>query len=401
MASLALMLLLWSAVEMVGSTHAWRILSLVRSSPNTGGFRAVPRHATATGLKSRLRVYSTGITPLEFCPKHVIWIVGTSSGIGQELAKQIPKNLHVESNTKTRLVLSARNVAALEQTAAECRQRWDAAATTMTSLEIVVLPLDVVSTSNFEPIFQQVFDGDDNSVITVYLNAGKGHLCPAVDTTSELVQDVMNSTVTWCMVLLPQLLRHQQNQSIHLVVTSSVAAHIPVPLSAVYAAAKHALHGYLTTLATERPDLYITMLCPGPVDTPFLANTSRDVPLSTTRTSLKMPVRICVQQMMVAIQQQEAHRLGQLQRHQQALDPATHSSSKSPQIYGRYRQVWIASRFMKLSLWCYRHAPLWFLRILRRWIGPKRMELFRQGLDLYDPQSWIQRRAKNEAVPKH
>jgi short-subunit dehydrogenase len=400
MASLALILLLWSAVEMVGSTHAWRIMSPVRSSPNTGGLRVVQRLATATGLKSELRVYFTGITPPGVRPKHVIWIVGASSGIGQELAKQISKTLPVESN-KTRLVLSARNVAALEQTAAECRQHWDAAATTMTSLEIVVLPLDVVSTSNFEPIFQQLFDGDDNSVITVYLNAGKGHLCPAVDTTSELVQDVMNSTVNWCMVLLPQLLRYQQNQSIHLVVTSSVAAHIPVPLSAVYTAAKHALHGYLTTLATERPDLYITMLCPGPVDTPFLGNSSRDVPLSTTRTSLKMPVRTCVQQMMVAIQQQEAHRLAQVQRRHQALDPATHSSSKSPQIYGRYRQVWIASRFMKLSLWCYRHVPLWFLRILRRWIGPKRMELFRQGLDLYDPQSWIQQRAKNDAVPKH
>jgi len=58
-----------------------------------------------------------------------------------------------------------------------------------------------------------------------------------------------------------------------LFVTSSLAGILPVPFSASYTGAKHALHGYFGSLRNENrtKGISVTIACPGPVFSGFLA----------------------------------------------------------------------------------------------------------------------------------
>ena len=60
-------------------------------------------------------------------------------------------------------------------------------------------------------------------------------------------------------------------------VTSSLAGRLGTPVSAAYAAAKHALHGYFASLRAEMalPQLRVDIVCPGPVDTEIFAASDR------------------------------------------------------------------------------------------------------------------------------
>jgi len=66
--------------------------------------------------------------------------------------------------------------------------------------------------------------------------------------------------------LLPSMLRRREG---HIIVTSSVAGYIGVPLRSAYCAAKHALHGFFDTLRTEvcEENIKITLICPSYVKT--------------------------------------------------------------------------------------------------------------------------------------
>jgi NAD(P)-dependent dehydrogenase (short-subunit alcohol dehydrogenase family) len=76
----------------------------------------------------------------------------------------------------------------------------------------------------------------------------------------------------------------------HLVITSSIVEK-PVPLSAAYAASKFAIQGYFSSLACERPDLRIDLLCPGPVDTEFHATTITMTAKAIARMMTPSPTR--------------------------------------------------------------------------------------------------------------
>jgi dehydrogenase/reductase SDR family protein 7 len=154
-------------------------------------------------------------------------------------------------------------------------------------------------------------------------------------------------------------------------------------LSAAYAASKFAIQGYFSSLACERPDLRIDLLCPGPVDTEFHRNNNDDNKTDgpTAPSKMKMPVDRCVALMLSA-----------MQRNRQQQSQSLLQSLLQPL---QFQEVWIALQPSLAAL----YIQQWFPGLQRRIlgiVGPKRVQLWREGYDLYDPASW-RRQTKTSA----
>lgn len=302
-----------------------------------------------------------------------IWIVGASSGIGEGLAYQLaaPASSKQQKCDQLHLILSSRSAEKLEQVAATCRA-------SNPKCTVTILCLDVCREEDLEKAVK-LLNGANQPIDTVVLNAGSGHLSPALETSAATAESVWKLNALWPMILTPLLF---QNNSIfppgkrpHLVVTSSIAAVMPVPLSATYAAAKHALTGYFRSLAAERPDILLHIVMPGPVDTGFHQNHgSKNDPIvspteevSTPKQSpMKMPVQRCARLI----------RSTMLLRH----------SSES----------WIAQQPILTALYLQQWAPSFMHYAVYSRLGAKRVEMWRAGLDLYDPASWKQLRSNKK-----
>lgn len=94
----------------------------------------------------------------------------------------------------------------------------------------------------------------------------------------------------------------------HIVVSSSLAGIIPVPFSATYCAAKHAFHGYFEALLLEKlnKNIAVTMVCPGPIQTNFLAECFTEKKgvkfgVNTEISEMKLSVERCATLMGIAI----------------------------------------------------------------------------------------------------
>jgi short-subunit dehydrogenase len=230
-----------------------------------------------------------------------IWITGASSGIGAALAMQLSKS-------GASLILSARNEAKLRQVSSQCTG------------ETIILPLDVTSPSQVEAAMEQV--GAD-SIDYLILNAGVGHVHSALETSMEETERLFQVNALAPIQIATMWLRQCSSSSSstctskqqqgrqkrhHLVVTSSVASLFAVPLSASYAASKHAVHGYFQSLRSEcSPWLRVDLPCPGPVATDFhvhkqqkrVVNGEQAPSIQTaidnlsSRREMKMPVERC------------------------------------------------------------------------------------------------------------
>lgn len=321
-----------------------------------------------------------------------VWIIGASSGIGEELAYQLARS------GCSNLILSSRNAKDLENVATKCNK-----ASPSSSCQCFCRPLDILCgdgedaealEDRFEDLIQNHLPPFPLDIII--FNAGAGQLRPAIDTSAKAIEKIMNVNALWPMILTPLLFKYDVFQSspnddaqkkpqqptgrkrrAHIMVTNSIAAQLPVPLSSVYAASKAAQAHYFASMATEQPDnrIRVDMICPGPVETKFHQNHlqiqgdtqgSEDLTTAATtsekqsKSQTKMSVERCVHLMLAAM----------------ARD------SK-----GAYREVWIAPSPLISVLYVQRIFP-GLLQKLTTKFGQKRVQLWREGKDLYDPKSW-------------
>jgi short-subunit dehydrogenase len=182
----------------------------------------------------------------------IIWITGASSGIGKSLAIELSKR-------NVKLILSSRNVVALEQVKRECSNFES----------IKIIPLDL---ENYKSLPLKVAEAIDafGKIDILFNNGGISQRSLAKATSITVDERIIAinylGTVALTKALLPHFIK---NNSGYFVVTTSIVGKIGTPLRSSYAASKHALHGFFDSLRAEvyHNNIKVTLACPGFVKT--------------------------------------------------------------------------------------------------------------------------------------
>ncbi len=183
----------------------------------------------------------------------IIWITGASSGIGEALVKEFAAK-------GCKIILTARREQEL------LRVQKEAGLSGENSL---ILPLDLYHTENIAESVEKIkqrFGGIDILVC----NAGIAQRFSVNDSTMEVNRQIMElnffSVIAIAKSVLPTML---EKKSGRIVVISSVMGKISMPGSSMYAASKHALHGFFDALRAEvyRDNIGVTVVCPGYIKT--------------------------------------------------------------------------------------------------------------------------------------
>ena len=185
-----------------------------------------------------------------------VLITGASSGIGLELAKCFAAD-------GARLVLVARNTAALEALAAELRGKH--------RIEVRVLAADLAQPETTERIFAELKAGGVTVDVLVN-NAGFGTHGEFVETPLERQLEMVQVNITTLIQLtglfLPGMIERRRGGVLNV---ASTAAFQPGPRMAVYYATKAFVLSFSEAIAEEVAGLGVTVtaLCPGPTKTNF------------------------------------------------------------------------------------------------------------------------------------
>ena len=187
----------------------------------------------------------------------IIWITGASSGIGAELAK-------IYSRRGIKLILSSRNVIALERVKHECYNPEN----------IKILPIDLNDFYTAPALVKKAYNFFGRIDILIN-NAGLSQRSLIVDTQFDVFKKLIEinylGTVALSRALLPFFLKQGFG---HYVVVSSVMGKYGSPFRSGYSAAKHALHGFFDVMRMEhqKDNINVTIICPGFVRTPIAMN---------------------------------------------------------------------------------------------------------------------------------
>ncbi|ESO02714.1 hypothetical protein HELRODRAFT_65082 [Helobdella robusta] len=218
----------------------------------------------------------------------VCWVTGASSGIGEYLSYELAR-----ANCK--LVLSARNKAALDEVKKRCLTTGR-----LTEDDILVLPFDVKNVGYHKEAMQIVLK-KFNQIDILINNAGRSQREFIIDTDisvdKELIDLNVLSPISLVKCVLPDMIKRKSG---HIVVTSSLAGKFGLPYSASYCLSKWAINGWHESLYCEmkQHNIDVTIVCPGPIDTKCEDNCISN---SFKKSVKKMTSSRCAELMLVAI----------------------------------------------------------------------------------------------------
>lgn len=188
----------------------------------------------------------------------VVWITGASSGIGRSLAE-------IALKEGAYLVLSARNLEALQEIVSALK---------VAEIQYLILPFDLSKPFDAEDLTKKVVERFGR-IDYLFNNGGISQRSLAHQTPLEVDRKVFEvnffGNISLTKAVLNQMI--QQNSG-HIVVTSSVVGKFGFPLRTAYSASKHALHGYYETLRAENyhHNIKVTLLIPGRINTDISLN---------------------------------------------------------------------------------------------------------------------------------
>lgn len=189
---------------------------------------------------------------MNFKGKNII-ITGASSGIGASLALRF-------ASYGAKLYLLGRNMKRLEEVATQCRE-----ATSFVKCYYVDM-------SNMDSIdvFANAFACDSSSLDLLVLNAGISQRSTTFETKIGVDRMIMETDFFGPVYLTKRLSSYITSApAFSLAVTSSISGLFGFPLRSTYCAAKHALFGFFETLELENPNVRVTFLIPGRINTPI------------------------------------------------------------------------------------------------------------------------------------
>ena len=179
-------------------------------------------------------------------------ITGSSSGIGRDMAR-------VLADLGYDLILVARRKTKLEKLQKELK----------TNVEII--PMDISSTYNCMSLYNQVKKQDIDIVIN---NAGFGVFGEFINTNIDKELDMIDINIKTVHTLTKLFLKDFKNKNKgYILNVASSAAFLPGPLMASYYGTKSYIYQLTTAISEElrqeKSNVYVGVLCPGPVDTEF------------------------------------------------------------------------------------------------------------------------------------
>jgi dehydrogenase/reductase SDR family member 7B len=186
--------------------------------------------------------------------KKIWWVTGASSGIGTALATSLAQE-------GAKLILSGRNVPALQDVARSCGASVHIAPFEAT--DFAAIPSIVDAAWNWAAREGAGIDGLVN-------NAGISQRSLAVETSFEVYQRIIAvdllAPIALTQALLPRMIAAGGGD---IVAISSVAGIVGSPLRSAYSAAKHGLIGYHDSVRAETAHLNMRVLvvAPGSVRT--------------------------------------------------------------------------------------------------------------------------------------
>lgn len=180
-------------------------------------------------------------------------ITGASSGLGAETARQLDGQLD-------ELWLVARRGERLEDLGRSLK--------TKTRVLALDLSLPEGQAALTEAVRQAYHEGHELEYLVLAAGWGRlGRLCPdTAEAARSMIRLNIESLTVSCAELLPYCEKY-------VVLYASVAAFLPQPYFAVYAASKSYVLSLSRALRYEYPRLSITAVCPNPVETEFFNHT--------------------------------------------------------------------------------------------------------------------------------
>ncbi len=181
------------------------------------------------------------------------WITGASSGIGAALARAL-------AGAGARVVLSGRNVTALDEIARQCG-------------ETLVLPFETTDHAAIAPAVEQAWNwaqGTSGGIDLLINNAGISQRSLAVDTSYAVYERIIGvdllAPIELTQALLPRMVARGSGR---IAMISSIAGKVGVPMRTAYCAAKFGLAGYGDALRAETAHLGIKVhnIYPGSIRT--------------------------------------------------------------------------------------------------------------------------------------
>lgn len=228
----------------------------------------------------------------------VVWITGSSSGIGESLA-------YILAGSGCKLVLCGTRSERLQEVKRQCH-------TLNASLEdkdIMTLLFDMKDVDSMPSIVDHVLKQFGRLDILVN-NAGRSQRASFEDTDLAVDRDLFEVNVFGLIRLTRIIVKYWYENNIpgQIAVSSSIAGKTGAPYSCTYTASKHALHGYFESLRNESycRGIRITMVCPGPVvseitERAYTADINKRWGRKHADDSKRMPTSRCAHLMAVAI----------------------------------------------------------------------------------------------------
>ena len=184
----------------------------------------------------------------------VVWITGSSSGIGKATAYRFAK-------AGARLIVTALEADLLEKVVERCKE--------LGAPDAKALPFDLSQLEQLDNLAEEAWN-TFGQIDLFYNNAGISQRGTTIETEMRVIRKVMDidyyAPVILTKNILPRMIACGGGQ---LLVTTSIAGLFGFPMRCAYSSAKHALYGFFETIQAEyyNDNIHVTIICPGRVQT--------------------------------------------------------------------------------------------------------------------------------------
>lgn len=197
--------------------------------------------------------------------KNIGIITGASSGLGAELYKELQKEALDE------IWIIARR-----------KERLEELVSGFGTIQTRIIPMDITLNENMV-LLDSLLKEEAYNVRFLFNNAGFGVIGNVIDATYELQGSMVALNVKAFTEITTIVLKHMYRGAC-IVNTCSIASFVPNARMSVYSATKAYVMSYTRSLRYElkKKKINVTAICPGPMNTEFLAVAGIEAGVSKT-----------------------------------------------------------------------------------------------------------------------